>query len=458
MGLKNEIRLAEKMMAEPWLMQTSQYEIMRVKFDLYQKDPNAFIRNIWEKGVAQGLLEKPKNEENSNDDKNMQPKGDFFADLFGIKAPAILEFDRDNKKATINVTGSLVDIHTCATIVEGFTSYADIGAAIDEIVEDGKAETVIFNFDSPGGMVSGVDALSQKIKSMEIHTIAHINDMAASAAFWLASQTDEIVAKSRTAFVGSIGVVIEFFDGTRALKDAGFDKVQLVSDGAPDKRPDLETSEGRRKIISRLNDIHNVFVERVASGRGVSTAIVTEKFGRGDVVISSKAILVNMIDKIEDGSENKSNTSETEISVEENVDLKALLDSNPGAKIEHESAITVASDNAVKIALEANEKKREESTKSNIEIASKILLSDTYPKAVKGLAIQVAAGKTDATALNTTVAVFDQQAEQILSDKADLETKNDGDTPPVVDGEESKDGVIRSAEDMKAAVERMKQS
>jgi len=455
MSIKDRIRSAEKMMTMPWAIEAAAFGILKSKFELYGKDPNSFIRHLWERGIAQGVLvKKVKTEEETADNKDMEPKGDFLADLFGVRAPSILDFDK--KTATIKVIGPLVDVHTCATIVEGFTSFEDISNAIDEAEGTEDIDKVVFKFDSPGGMVSGLDALSQKIKGMEIHTVAEISDMAASAAFWLASQADEIVATSRTAFVGSIGVVIEFWDGSRAMEQAGFDKVQLVSDGAPDKRPDLTTTEGQRKIISRLNDIHKIFVERVATGRGVSQTIVNEKFGKGDIVISEKAIAVNMIDKISVDGENESNTTEKEISVEENVDLKSLLDSNPGAKAEHEAAIKSASQNAVKEALDASEKERKETTKLNLELANKVLLSDEYPKAIKELAVNVVAGEADKVSLETTVNVFDAGKEQENSDAAAKETEETVETPPVVEGKLSTDGSVKTADDAKAAVLAMK--
>lgn len=455
MTLKNKIRIAEKMMTTPWLIDGGHLEIIKSKMDLYKKDPNAFIRNLWGKGVAQGILkEKEIPAANIQGDEKLKPSGDFFADLFGVKAEPVLEFKKNT--AIIKVIGPLCDVHSCATIIEGFTSYEDIAAAIDEIEATEDIEKVIFKFDSPGGMVSGCDGLSQKIKGMEIETEAEINDMAASAAYWLASQCDTISAKTRTAFVGSIGVVIEFWDGSRAMEEAGFDKVQLVSDGAPDKRPDLKTSEGQRKIISRLNDIHNIFVERVATGRGVSEIFVSEKFGKGDVLIAEKAIAVNMIDNISVDGENKPNTSKKNNSVEENVDLKSFLESNPGAKVEHDAAVKSASDAAVDKALSAAETKRKENAEQNIKVATKAVISEDYPNAVKELAIKVAAGEESKTSLETTMAIVDQGKQKDKSDAAADETKEAPETPAQPEGETSDNGSINSAEDAMAAVEAMK--
>jgi hypothetical protein len=74
----------------------------------------------------------------------------------------------------------------------------------------------------------------------------------------------------------------------------------FTSTDAPDKRVDASTEEGQAKIVAHLDDLHALFVRRVARGRGVSAETVTADFGRGGIVIAEKAMKVGMIDRVID--------------------------------------------------------------------------------------------------------------------------------------------------------------
>ena len=87
----------------------------------------------------------------------------------------------------------------------------------------------MLHVDSPGGHVAGVQALADTIfqarKLKPLH--AHIEDLGASAAYWLASQANTVTANS-TAEVGSIGTMAVVHDSSGAAAKAGI-KVYVVS-------------------------------------------------------------------------------------------------------------------------------------------------------------------------------------------------------------------------------------
>lgn len=186
-----------------------------------------------------------------------------------------------------------------AYTAEALTEYGFITAATQAADDDPKVESIQFDINSPGGYVDGLMPVVDAIRSAEKETLAFVDGMAASAAYWLASQADSIVAASPASRVGSIGVAVEAFDDTKALEQMGFERIILTSTDAPLKRPDIRTEEGQDQIVNSLDDMHNVFVQYVAEGRGVDPGEVAEKYGQGSVLIAENALRSGMIDSIE---------------------------------------------------------------------------------------------------------------------------------------------------------------
>ena len=186
-----------------------------------------------------------------------------------------------------------------AYTADALTEYGFIVAATMEADKDDLVNEIQFDINSPGGYIDGLMAASDAMRSAEKPTTARVTGMAASAAYWLASQTDNIILASPAARVGSIGVAVEIFDFTKALEMEGIEKIVLTSTDAPLKRPDVTTEEGQELIVDSLDDMHNIFVQYVAEGRGTTPGDVTSDFGQGGMLIAENALRVGMVDSIE---------------------------------------------------------------------------------------------------------------------------------------------------------------
>lgn len=181
---------------------------------------------------------------------------------------------------------------------QALTEYGFIVAATDAANADDRVESIDYHISSPGGYVSGVESAAQAIALSSKPTRAIVGDMAASAAYWLASQAGEVIASSPLSRVGSIGVIVEGYNDDRAMAEAGLDHVVIVSSGAPNKYADTATEEGRAMIKAEIDKIEGVFVDRVAQGRGRTAAEVRENFGQGGVLIAADALKAGMIDAV----------------------------------------------------------------------------------------------------------------------------------------------------------------
>ena len=173
----------------------------------------------------------------------------------------------------------------------GNTTYPEIVEAIDEANADRKVDSIQLNIDSPGGNFSGLFDVLGAIQASKKPVRAYVKDMAASAAYAIASQADSITVNNRSALVGSIGVVVQYYT------PAGLDII--TSTQAPKKAPDPRTDEGRKAIVEELDALHALFVEAIATGRGVDEKTVNKTYGRGAVLLADEALKRGMIDKIE---------------------------------------------------------------------------------------------------------------------------------------------------------------
>jgi ClpP class serine protease len=136
------------------------------------------------------------------------------------------------------------------------------------------------------GLFDAIDALQAFSKPLQ----GVVGGQAASAAYGLISQCDEIVASGRASAVGSIGTKIE------AYVEPGV--VTITSTDAPNKAPDISTPEGVAAVRAELDAYHNLFAEAIAQGRGTTVATVNTDFGRGGVMLADAALKAGMIDSV----------------------------------------------------------------------------------------------------------------------------------------------------------------
>jgi signal peptide peptidase SppA len=184
----------------------------------------------------------------------------------------------------------------------GGTSVEAIREMFRAAMADSSVSAVILDVDSPGGTVAGVTELANEIRAARGNgkrIVAVANSLAASAAYWLASQADELVA-TPSASVGSIGVYAVHQDFSEAYQQAGV-KNTLISAG-PHKTEGNEfeplTDEARAAMQERADAFYAQFVDDVARGRGVTSAQVKADFGGGRVLLAKPALAAGMIDYV----------------------------------------------------------------------------------------------------------------------------------------------------------------
>jgi signal peptide peptidase SppA len=203
------------------------------------------------------------------------------------------------------------------------TSTIETQDAIETALSDPDVSSIMLDVHSPGGAVSGVEELANTIAeaSSSKPVKAHAT-MAASAAYWLASQAQSITA-SVDAPIGSIGVYSVVADSSAAAESAGV-KVHVIKSGEHKGagEPGSEvTDEQLAHIQERVNATAGRFASAVAKGRGLSPEQVAD-LADGRVWVGDDAQARGLVDEI------TTRTASTEAAATEVAAEKAKMDQN----------------------------------------------------------------------------------------------------------------------------------
>jgi len=202
-----------------------------------------------------------------------------------------------NGVAVINAFGPIFPHADIFTDISGATSVETLALRFGEALDAPDVKAIVLNVDSPGGNIVGINEFANMIYQSrgKKPIIAYTGGLCASAAYWIASAADKIVA-DQTAFLGSIGVVAAWTDDSEARKKEGLTDYEVVSSQSPDKRQDPNSKEGRAKLQTELDALADIFLGSVARNRGTNAAFVGENYGKGGVLISDEAVKVGMAD------------------------------------------------------------------------------------------------------------------------------------------------------------------
>ena len=193
--------------------------------------------------------------------------------------------------AIIQVNGPLFRYANLITAICGATSYELLAQDFHKALTDPNIKAILLDIDSPGGEVNGCSELSDMIYKARGSKpiIAYASGYCCSGAYWIASACDKIYATD-TAVIGSIGVVSIF------EKDDDNKTIEIVSSQSPNKRPNVETEEGKTKIQEHVDALADVFINKVALNKDISPKEVIENFGGGDVFVGQKAVSIGLAD------------------------------------------------------------------------------------------------------------------------------------------------------------------
>jgi len=256
--------LAEQIYHRPWFITA---------------EAHAAIRTVFERAMSSGLLDS-RLEESS------------LLDLFPKRRP--LAIDDATGIASIHIMGPLGKNLSKIEQSCGATGFEQVRADYAKALEKG-ARGLLLDFDSPGGTITGTPELANLIASKPLPTVAYTEDMMASAAYYLASGADVIVA-SPSASVGSIGVYIPWMDTSAAYERAGYKPDPITNTGGDLKAIGFggKLSDAQRAHLQEeVDEDFDNFQAHIRQHRDVPDSAM-----RGQVMSGRKALESNLVDRI----------------------------------------------------------------------------------------------------------------------------------------------------------------
>lgn len=178
------------------------------------------------------------------------------------------------------------------------SDYADIRQAVKRALADPQARTIDIFIDSPGGSVLGLPETADVIHAANrVKPVrALVTGIAASAAYWLASQASTITL-TPSGEVGSVGILDLHADITGALDKAGV-KLTAVTAGEhkTERAPFTPLSDdARAHMQAECNRWYGDFLGAIRRGRGLRVSSAST-YGGGRMLAAKDAFREGLID------------------------------------------------------------------------------------------------------------------------------------------------------------------
>ncbi|MFT4303740.1 MAG: signal peptide peptidase SppA [Candidatus Woesearchaeota archaeon] len=229
----------------------------------------------------------------------------IFAGILSILFGAISSSDdfyatsSDGNVALIKINGPILT-ETSSSLFSGSegTSSTAIVNQLEKLAKDEKIKAIMFEINSPGGSGVAADEISLAIKSLGKPTVAYVRNIGTSAAYWIASSTDHVIA-NRLSLVGSIGVIASYLEFSGLLENYNVSYQRFVAGdykdfGSPFREP---TRTERELFQEQLNQIHHIFIAEIAENRNMSFEEV-EELANGMFVTGLQGLDLGLIDDL----------------------------------------------------------------------------------------------------------------------------------------------------------------
>ncbi|MBN1590852.1 MAG: S49 family peptidase [Pirellulales bacterium] len=205
----------------------------------------------------------------------------------------------EGRTAVISVMGVLTRRPSVFTWISGGTATQQIEQAVERARVDASVSSIALLVDSPGGSVGGIHEASEAVAraAREKPTVAIVQGIAASAAYWLISGAGKIMASSPLDLIGSVGARLTVVDSSesmarRGLKVYSFDTGPLKSAGVDG----IKLTEAHRQFFQGVVDkVQAAFLAAIQRGRRLSPTAL-EAVATGEVFVGADATAKGLVD------------------------------------------------------------------------------------------------------------------------------------------------------------------
>ena len=211
----------------------------------------------------------------------------------------------DDYVAVMYIDSEIAGDYVYTSMYGSYSSYNQVFYidTIDALIGDVTNRARLLYINSPGGEVTATDELSRAIARYKSETqrpvYAYFGDVAASGAYWIGSFADKIIASKFTT-TGSIGVTYgTHIEISGLLEKLGVTVTELTAgdNKAMGSMYSPLTEEQKAMYTEQLCEMHELFIDVVASNRGLDKSSV-RAIADGRTFLASKALEYKLIDAI----------------------------------------------------------------------------------------------------------------------------------------------------------------
>jgi protease-4 len=216
----------------------------------------------------------------------------------GAVAAAILLVT--NRETGSGLSATKLVPHIARLSIEGVITGDKDTVDLIKKIGDSQAKAVLLTIDSPGGTTEGAEKLYDEIRrlSQKKPVVAVVGTLAASGGYIAAIATDQIVSRGNS-LVGSIGVLFQYPNFTKALDTVGV-KVEEVKSSPLKAAPngfEPTTEAARAALASLVSDSFTWFKDLVRERRKLDDAeLATVSDGR--IFTGRQGVPLKLVDQI----------------------------------------------------------------------------------------------------------------------------------------------------------------
>ena len=190
--------------------------------------------------------------------------------------------------ALVHVNGMLMDSR-------------DIVRQLSDYRHDPQVRGIILRIDSPGGAVAPAQEIYSEIMKLRADhktVYASMGTVAASGGYYIACAADYVLANPGT-LTGSISAVMAFNNIEELTKKVGVKPNIIKSGKFKDVGSPLRamTPEEQKLLQDVVDDVHEQFVQAIATGRDLPLAEV-RKIADGRIMTGQQALRLKLIDEV----------------------------------------------------------------------------------------------------------------------------------------------------------------
>lgn len=168
---------------------------------------------------------------------------------------------------------------------------------MEQFKNDPNCKGVVLDIDSGGGQVSGTPEFYDYIKNFGKPVVAYTDGLMCSAAYYIGSAANHIIANKRADHIGSIGTMIHFIDLTGYYEKEGAKVITEYATKSTEKNrafEELIAGKPEKYIKQELDPITEDFINDIKAVR----ADVNEAVFTGATYSPKQAIKMGLVDEL----------------------------------------------------------------------------------------------------------------------------------------------------------------